>query len=289
VKLAASVDLREVARRTAGFVGADLANLVNEAAIRAVRSGRQEVIQADFDEAFEKLVAGLEKKNRLINPRERKIVAYHETGHAMVAYLTPGADPVEKISIVPRGISALGYTLQLPTEERFLMTEGELIGRIDVLLGGRASEQLVFKEISTGAANDLDKAADIARRMITDYGMSKKFRNVFLPSRKESPFLGQNNYTISREYSESTQQYVDEETARIIDERFHSVFSLLREHRAAITRIAEKLLQVEVLDGREFEKMAGPVKKRAAAHRAPAGKAGKKAPAKKAPAPAALN
>jgi cell division protease FtsH len=255
VKLDPAVDLREVARRTAGFVGADLANLVNEAAILAVRSGRQRVIQVDLDNAFEKLVAGLEKKNRLINQQERRIVAYHETGHALVAFLTPGADPVAKISIVPRGISALGYTLQLPTEDRFLMTESELCGRIDVLLGGRAAEQLVFHEVSTGAANDLDKAADIARRMITDYGMSGKFRNVFLPSRKQSPFLGDNNYTPIREYSESTQQYVDEEMARIIEERYQRVLSLLKENEESITRIAEKLLQVEVLDGQELTKL----------------------------------
>lgn len=255
VKLDETVDLRDVARRTAGFVGADLANLVNEAAIRAVRSGRQRVVQEDFDDAFEKLVAGLEKKNRLINPKERRIVAYHETGHALAAFLTRGADPVEKISIVPRGISALGYTLQLPTEERFLMTEGELYGRIDVLLGGRAAEQLVFNEISTGAANDLDKAADIARRMITDYGMSDKFRNVFLPSRKPSPFLGENNHSMVREYSENTQQYVDEETARIIDERYQRVLALLEENRESINKIAERLLKVEVLDGQEFKKL----------------------------------
>jgi cell division protease FtsH len=183
-----------------------------------------------------------------------------------VAFLTPGADPVEKISIVPRGISALGYTLQLPTEDRFLMTETELYGRIDVLLGGRAAEQLVFHEVSTGAANDLDKAADIARRMITDYGMSGKFRNVFLPSRKKSPFLGENNYALMREYSESTQQYVDEETARIIDERYQHVLSRLKENEESIRRIAERLLQVEVLDGQELEKlMATPKASLAAA------------------------
>jgi cell division protease FtsH len=252
VKLDESVNLRDVARRTAGFVGADLANLVNEAAIHAVRSGRKRVIQDDFEDAFEKLVAGLEKKNRLINPKERRIVAYHETGHAMVAFFTPGADPVEKISIVPRGIGALGYTMQLPMEERFLMTEEELYGKIDVLLGGRAAEQLVFGEISTGASNDLNKAADIARRMITDFGMSNKFRNVFLPSRKQSPFLGEDSYTIMREYSENTQQYVDEETARIIDERYQKVTQLLEENRMSIEKVAEKLLKVEVLDGQEF-------------------------------------
>ena len=255
VKLDASVNLRDVARRTAGFVGADLANLVNEAAIHAVRAERQRVVQEDFDDAFEKMVAGLEKKNRLINPKERRIVAYHETGHALIAFLTAGADPVEKISIVPRGIGALGYTMQLPTEERFLMTEGELYGKIDVLLGGRACEQLVFGEISTGAANDLNKAADIARRMITDFGMSEKFRNVSLPSRKQSPFLGEDNYTISREYSENTQQYVDEQMARIIDERYQIVTELLRENRSSIEKIAEQLLKVEVLDGQEFARL----------------------------------
>jgi cell division protease FtsH len=197
----------------------------------------------------------LEKKNRLINPVERRIVAYHETGHALVAFLTPGADPVEKISIVPRGISALGYTMQLPTEERFLMTEEELHGKIDVLLGGRAAEQLVFGEISTGAANDLNKAAEIARRMITDFGMSDKFRNVSLPSRKQSPFLGDDNYVVSREYSENTQQYIDEETARIIADRFRKVMDLLNENRGSIERIAERLLKVEVLDGQEFAKL----------------------------------
>jgi len=255
VKLDDSVNLRDVARRTAGFVGADLANLVNEAAIHAVRSGRQRVAQEDFDDSFEKLVAGLEKKNRLINPKERRIVAYHETGHALVASLTPSADPVEKISIVPRGIGALGYTMQLPTEERFLMTEEELYGKVDVLLGGRAAEQIVFGEISTGAANDLDKAADIARRMITDFGMSDKFRNVFLPSRRQSPFLGENNYTMMREYSENTQQYIDEETARIIDDRYRKVTALLQDNRKEIEMIAEKLLKEEVLEGREFAKL----------------------------------
>ncbi len=255
VKLDESVSLRDVARRTAGFVGADLANLVNEAAIMAVRAGRQRVIQEDFDSAFEKLVAGLEKKNRLINPREREIVAYHETGHALVACFTPGADPVEKISIVPRGIGALGYTLQLPMEERFLMTEEELLGKIDVLLGGRAAEQIEFEQISTGAANDLDKAAEITRRMITDYGMSDKFRNVYLPSRKQSPFLGNGSSAAMREYSETTQQYIDEESARIIAGRYAGVLKILKEHKGLLRRVAQRLLEVEVLEKSEFEAM----------------------------------
>jgi cell division protease FtsH len=255
VRLDGSVNLRDVARRTPGFVGADLANLVNEAALLAVRAGRERVSQPDFDSAFERLVAGLEKKNRLINVKERKIVAYHETGHALVAHMTPGADSVEKISIVPRGLGALGYTMQLPTEDRFLMTEGELNTRIDVLLGGRAAEQLVFHEVSTGATNDLDKAGDIARRMITDFGMSERFRNTFLPARRQGQLLGDASAMMLREYSEATQQYVDEESARIISGRYEKVAELLGRYESLLHAIAEKLLEVEVLDKAEFKVM----------------------------------
>jgi cell division protease FtsH len=255
VRLDGSVNLRDVARRTPGFVGADLANLVNEAALLAVRAGRAKVTQEDFDLAFERLVGGLEKKNRLINPKERKIVAYHETGHALVAHLTPGADAVEKISIVPRGIGALGYTMQTPTEERFLLTEGELNGRIDVLLGGRAAEQIVFKEISTGASNDLDKAADIARRMITDFGMSRKFRNSFLPARRQGRMLGDTNAVTVREFSEATQQYVDEEANRIINERYQKVLGLLQSHEDLLHVVADRLLEVEVLEKGQFRRI----------------------------------
>ena len=255
VRLDDSVNLRDVARRTPGFVGADLANLVNEAALLAVRAGREKVTQPDFDSAFERLVAGLEKKNRLINAKERKIVAYHETGHALVAHLTPGADSVEKISIVPRGLGALGYTMQLPTEDRFLMTEGELNTRIDVLLGGRAAEQLIFHEVSTGATNDLDKAGDIARRMITDFGMSERFRNTFLPARRQGQLLGDANAMMLREYSEATQQYVDEESARIIGGRYEKVAELLGRYESLLHEIAEKLLEVEVLDKAQFKAM----------------------------------
>jgi cell division protease FtsH len=255
VKLEESVDLRRVAKNTPGFVGSDLANLVNEAALLAVRAGREKVKQEDFSEAVEKVIAGLQKKNRLINSKEREIVAYHETGHALVAHFTPGSDPVEKISIVPRGMNALGYTIQLPEEERYLMTQDELLGKIDVLLGGRAAEQIVFSEISTGAANDLSRATDIAKRMITDYGMSEKFINMSLPYRKESPFLGGENYAISREYSESTQQYIDEETARIIDSRYKTVLELLEKKADELKKTAQKLLEVETLDAEEFAKL----------------------------------
>ncbi len=261
VKLEESVDLKRVAKNTVGFVGSDLANLVNEAALLAVRAEQEKVRQEDFSEAVEKVIAGLEKKNRLINPKEREIVAFHETGHALVAYFTPGSDSVEKISIVPRGMNALGYTIQLPEEDRYLMTQDELYGKIDVLLGGRAAERIVFNEVSTGAANDLSRATDIAKRMITDYGMSEKFKNVSLPYRKESPFLGADNYVVSREYSETTQQYIDEETARIIDGRYQRVLDLLGRKREDLKRVAQKLLEVEILDADEFKKLVHePVK-----------------------------
>jgi cell division protease FtsH len=260
VKMDETVDLAEIARATPGFVGADLANLVNEAALMAVREGRQKVTQSDFDEAVEKLIAGLEKKNKLISPSEKRIVAYHEVGHALVAHSTPGSDPVQKISIVPRGMSALGYTLQRPSEERYLLSEEELLGRIDVLLGGRAAEEIVFDRVSTGAANDLIQATDIANRMITEYGMSARFRNVHLPFRKRSVFLGDENYAIQREYSESTQQYIDEETARIIDERYQAVLATLREQEPLLREVADKLLEVETIDRKEFENLvAAPV------------------------------
>ena len=254
VKLSPEVDLSKVARKTSGFAGADLANIVNEAALLAVRAGRKLVEQQDFDEAIEKTVAGLQKKNRAINEEERTIVAYHETGHALVAAFTPGSDPVQKISIVPRGFGALGYTLQMPVEDRYLMTEEELLGKIDVLLGGRAAEDVVFGKISTGAANDLTKATDIARRMITDYGMSPRFRNVALTQRGAS-MLGPANAepVMHREYSESTQQYIDEEIARIVNERYHKVKNLLMEKKPLLEKISQHLLDKETLEEQEFK------------------------------------
>ncbi len=257
VKLADSVDLNKIAKATSGFVGADLANIVNEAALLAVRAGRKEVLQEDLEEAIEKTVAGLQKKNRLINPKERKIVAHHETGHALTAAYTEGADPVQKITIVPRGVSALGYTLQTPTEDRFLMSRDELLWKIDVLLGGRAAEQIVFGEISTGAANDLTRATDIARSMITEYGMSEKFKNMVL-TKRGSQFLDSNSQPkMEREYSEATQQYIDDEVARILQERYTHVLELLKEKKSILMTIAEKLLKIETLDADDFYAMAG--------------------------------
>jgi cell division protease FtsH len=254
IKMDPSVDLSKIARSTPGFVGADLANVVNEAALLAVRAGRKKVKEEDFQEAIEKVVAGLEKKNRMINPKEKQIVAVHETGHAITAAFTQGADPVRKISIVPRGFSALGYTLQMPLEDRYLVTEEELLGQIDVLLGGRAAEELVFHSISTGASNDIARSTEIAKRMITDYGMSEKFKNVALTKRgaglpgsqqMADPFA-------TREYSEETQRYIDEKIASIVDERYNHVVSLLKEKREMLDRISSLLLEKEVIEESEF-------------------------------------
>ncbi len=258
VKLADNVDLKAIARATVGFVGSDLANIINEAALLAVRAGRQEVLQEDLSEAIEKTVAGLQKKNRLINPRERKIVAYHETGHALTAVFTNGTDPVQKITIIPRGIGALGYTLQTPTEDRFLMSQDDIMGKIDVLLGGRAAEQIIFSEISTGAANDLTRATDLVRSMITEYGMSEKFKNMVL-TKRGNQFLGSAAAPpyMEREYSESTQKYIDEEIARILDVRYKRVIELLSGKRIQLESIANKLLEVETLEADEFYSMAG--------------------------------
>jgi cell division protease FtsH len=257
VKLDPSVDLKVVARMTPGLVGADLANIVNEAALLAVREKRERVLQADFEEAIEKNIAGLRKKNRLINGKEREVVAYHEVGHALVATRTPGSDPVQKITIVPRGYGALGYTMQTPTEERFLLSYDELIAKVDVLLGGRAAEQIIYGQVSTGAANDLSKATDIVKKMITEYGMSDKFKNVVL-NQQHAPLLGpmaEPGY--AREYAESTQTYVDEETARLINLCFERVLALLMGHKDALERIARKLLEVETLDAKSFLALAG--------------------------------
>ena len=251
VKLDDSVDLEKVARGTPGLVGADLANLVNEAALHAVREKRKVVAHEDFEESIEKVIGGLKKKNRLSDPKERERVAIHETGHALTAALTAGSDPVEKISIVPRGLAALGYTIQLPDEERFLMTQAELVARIDVLLGGRAAEQVVLGDVSTGAADDLSKATDIIRKMITEYGMSEKFRNVSLPSRGSGSYLGQDS-VLQREYSEKTQGYIDDEITKLIDDRYETVLAKLRGRTDLLRRITDALLEHETLDADAF-------------------------------------
>lgn len=252
VKLDPSVDLQVIARMTPGLVGADLANVVNEAALLAVREGRDRIRQSDFEEAIEKNIAGLRKKNRLINQKEREVVAFHEVGHALVAARTPGSDPVQKISIVPRGYGALGYTIQTPTEERFLLTADDLTARVDVLLGGRAAEQIVYGEVSTGAANDLVKATDIVKKMITEYGMSEKFRNVVL-TQQRAPLLGPSAEPgVIREYADSTQTYVDEEMARLISRSYERVLTLLKNEKETLEKVARRLLETETLDEKAF-------------------------------------
>jgi cell division protease FtsH len=254
VKLDPQVDLSAIARITSGFSGADLANIVNEAALLAVRGGRKLVEQRDFVEAIEKTVAGLQKKTRVLKPEERKLTAYHETGHALVAAFTPGSDPVQKISIIPRGY-ALGYTLQMPLEDRYTITQSELLGRIDVLLGGRVAEAMVSGEFSTGAANDLTKATDIARKMITDYGMSDRFKNVALTSRgmRLPGEAAPQEPLFHREYSEATQQYIDEEIASIVEKRYAGVTEILSRNRTLLDAVAARLLEKETLDEKEFK------------------------------------
>jgi cell division protease FtsH len=250
VKLGGSVDLPAIARSTSGFVGADLANIVNEAALLAVRAGRKLVEQQDFFEAIEKTVAGLQKKTRVLKPKERRLTAYHEAGHALVAAFTPNSDPVQKISIIPRGF-ALGYTLQMPVEDRYTVTQSDLLGKIDVLLGGRIAEEMVSGEYSTGASNDLTKATDIARKMITDYGMSERFRNVALTSRGAG-MPGQVEPMFQREYAESTQQYIDEEIARIVESEYAKSKNILEKNRTVLDTVAGELLEKETIDAKEF-------------------------------------
>ncbi len=254
VKVAASVELRTVAQSTAGLSGADLANIVNEAALLAVRNKRKEVLQEDFEEAIEKSIAGLQRKGRIMNPAERERVAYHETGHALTAYFTKRADKVIKISIIPRGMSALGYTLQQPTEDRFLLSQSEILDTIDVLLGGRVAEQLIYDEISTGAGNDISRASDYVRRMITEYGMSDRFRNITLPTGQGTTMLG-SGYGGQREFSEDTQMYIDTETSRIVNEEYAKVLALLTDKKPLLEHVTRTLLEIETIDGTKFKQL----------------------------------
>jgi len=241
-----------LAGMTSGMVGADLANLVNEAALLAVRHNKKKAGMPEFEEAVERVVAGLEKKNRLINPKERKIVAYHEMGHAIVALSLPGTEPVQKISIIPRGIAALGYTMQVPTEDRFLMQKTELLNKIATLLGGRASEEIVFEDISTGAHNDLARATDIARSMVKEYGMSGKVGQVYFAREKRARYL---NIPMegAAEYSEATAELIDLEVAEIISQQYAQAREILMEKREVLEKGAGLLLEKEKIEGREIQ------------------------------------
>jgi cell division protease FtsH len=258
MKLSPSVDLEIIARRTPGFTGADLANLVNEAALLAARKQLTEVTPKELEEAIDRIVAGLEKKNRVLNEQEKRTVAYHETGHALVAVFRKTAEKVHKISIVPRGIGALGFTLQLPTEDRYLMSKRELLEKIDVLLGGRGAEITIFNEITTGAQNDLQRATEIARSMVTLYGMTDNLGSVTY-EQTPSPFLQQSFYPRQREISDETARLIDLEVRNIVDSRMKGVLDTLKEHEDLLHRVAQRLLEKETLESDEFVELVGKV------------------------------
>jgi cell division protease FtsH len=257
IKLSPEVDLKVIASRTPGFVGADLANIVNEAALLAARKNKESVEMADIEEAIDRVVAGLEKKNRLMSKKEKEIVAFHESGHAIVASLLPNADPVRRISIIPRGISALGYTLQLPTEDRYLMTKTELLDRMAVLLGGRVAEEITFGEISTGAHNDLQRATDIATSMVKEFGMSEKLGYVTFGKEKNPLFLPSSLFS-SREYSEDTAKQIDEEVKKIIDETYRKAKEILTGKKDELGELARLLLEKEVVEEGDLKKILHP-------------------------------
>ncbi|HEY3886921.1 MAG TPA: ATP-dependent zinc metalloprotease FtsH [Vicinamibacterales bacterium] len=258
VKIAANVDLKVIAARTAGFAGADLANLVNEAALLAARKDKTAVEMKDFDDAIDRIIAGLEKK-RVMSDKERRIVAYHESGHAIVASVLPGHDPVHKISIVARGFGALGYTMQLPLEDRYLLTRADLLGQLAVLLGGRSAEEIAFGEISTGAQNDLQRATDIARAMVTEFGMSESLGAVTYdghrgPKFLENPFLSERG-----DHSEDTAQKIDAEVKRILGEAHDRARSVLRGRKPILDELSQRLLDREVIEGDGLRQLLGEV------------------------------
>ena len=252
VKLDPAVDMGSIAAATSGFAGADLANLVNEAALLAARADRKTVTQADLQEAIERVVAGLEKRSRVLAEDEKRIVAYHEVGHAIVGHLVPGGSKVAKISIVPRGMSALGYTLQLPTEDRFLNSKDDLQGQITTLLGGRSAEEIVFGAITTGAANDLQRATDIAEQMVSTYGMSSVLGPLAYDRQTGNRFLGQTNNP-RRAVSDATAQSIDREVRQLVDNAHNHALAILESNRESLEVISRKILEKEVIEGEELQ------------------------------------
>ena len=255
VKLGEDIDLQAIATRTPGFAGADLANLVNEAALLAARNQRETVNQKDFYEAIERVVAGLEKKSRVLSDKDKKIVAYHEVGHALVGAVMPGGGKVAKISIVPRGISALGYTLKMPTEDRFLMDEGEFREQIAMLLGGRAAEEIIFGKVTNGASDDLRRATDLAERMVTSYGMSKVLGPLAYNQGQSANFLGNDGMNARRLVSEETAKAIDEEVKQIVEAEHQQALAILSHNRDLLEEITEKLLTTEAIEGEELENL----------------------------------
>ena len=254
VKLSDSIDLDSIAQATSGFAGADLANMVNEAALLAARGNRKSVEQQDLSEAIERVVAGLEKKSRVLQDDEKKVVAYHEVGHAIVGHLMPGGSKVAKISIVPRGMSALGYTLQLPTEERFLNSKDELIGQIATLLGGRSAEEIVFGKITTGASNDLQRATDIAEQMVGTFGMSDILGPLAYDKQGGGQFLGNGNNP-RRAVSDATAQAIDKEVRDLVDGAHETALKILRNNLPLLESISQKILQEEVIEGEDLKNL----------------------------------
>ncbi len=258
VKLGDNVDLKAIATRTPGFAGADLANLVNEAALLAARRDSKVVETQDFAEAIERVVAGLEKKSRVLNEKEKKIVAYHEVGHALVGAKMSGTDQVEKISIVPRGMAALGYTLQVPTEDRFLLNEDELKGQIATLLGGRAAEEVIFGSITTGASNDLQRATDLAEQMVTSYDMSEVLGPLAYDKGQQNNFLG-GGMNARRAVSDETAKEIDKEVKGIVETAHQEALSILKENKELLETISEQLLEKEVIEGNGLREMLAKV------------------------------
>jgi cell division protease FtsH len=255
IKLSPGVNLTTIAARTPGMVGSDLANIVNEAALLAARKNKDAVEMDDFEEAIDRVVAGLEKRNRVMNPREKEIVAYHETGHALVAEALPTTDKVHRVSIIPRGIGALGYTMQLPTEDRYLMTKSELEDRMAVMMGGRVAEELIFNEISTGAQNDLFRATDIARSMVREYGMSERLGPITFERERRPLFLENVLPQGPKDYSEATALEIDQEVASLVARAHRRAREILEKEQAVLTTAAHILLEKEVLEGEELREI----------------------------------
>ncbi len=256
VKTAPGVDLSVIARRTPGFVGADLANIVNEAALLAARKNKTAVEMKEYEDAIERVIAGPERKSHVISDKEKKVVAYHESGHSLVAKMIPGTDPIHKVSIIPRG-PALGYTLQLPVEDRYLMTKEEMLNRVTVLLGGRTAEELVFSEVTSGAQDDFAKATSIVQRMVTEFGMSEILGPIAFRKKEGEVFLGRDMMSHQREYSEKTAETIDSEVKRIITECATRANHILKTHSDKLKLLAEKLIEKEVLDLEEIDVLLG--------------------------------
>jgi cell division protease FtsH len=256
VKLDKEANLISIAKQTSGFSGADLANLINEAALLAARREKAAVTTEELQESIERVMAGPQRKSRVISKREKRIVAYHESGHALLRLLMPGVDELHKVSIIPRGASALGYTMELPLEDRYIITKAELTDRLTVLMGGRVSEELIFSEITTGAHNDLEVATETARRMVCEFGMSKGLGHLTYGKKHQQIFLGR-DIGEERNYSDETAQLIDKEVSNIIDESYKRAKELLSKNQDKLVKLADKLLEKEVLDAKQAREAVG--------------------------------